>query len=312
MNCVARLTALALMLGALGFPARAQDETTQAGIEAVDVFLPIMVYDEDDRLMTGLTQRNFRVFEDGVEQKIETFEAPTQLPLQVAILMDTSSSVRRKLKFQQDAAADFVLSVLRGTTDRALFGTFDDDVELLIDFTSNTGDLTRAIDRVKAKGDTRLFDAVYRVCEEKMAQLPAQARPVMVVITDGADTASDRSLEEAIRIAQRMNVVVFGISTRNFSDISAGTVRGSVDKELARLCEETGGRTFLPYQRIELARAFGSIRDDLRSQYVIFYSPTNQKRDGKFRKIEVKLQGVDGKYKVRAKRGYEALAAGTP
>lgn len=290
--------------GAQPAPSAQGDDTQE--ISTLEVFLPIVVFDKENRFVPGLTRQNFRIFEDGKEQTIRSFDAPTQLPLHIGILLDTSSSVKRKLKFEQDAAAAFVLSILRHTTDKALFGTFDSVVTLHVDFTRDSGELTRAIDSVKASGNTRLYDAVYSICEEKMSQLPAGVRPVVVVITDGADTDSDHSLEEAIALAQKTNVTIFGISTRNYSDINAGTVRGSVDKELERLCVETGGRTYLPYQRLELEKAFSGIRDLLRNQYVIYYEPENQQRDGKFRKIEIKLENVDQKVEIRAKKGYFA------
>jgi Ca-activated chloride channel family protein len=291
--------------GQAGPGQEAQDEQTELG--ALEVFLPVVVLNKKGQFVSNLTRQNFKVFEDGKEQQIESFDAPTQLPLHVAILLDTSASVKRKLKFEQDAAVDFVLSVLKGGKDQALFVTFDSQVVLHTDFTDDTGDLTRAIDKAKASGDTRLYDAVYRICEEKMLQLPAEGRPVIVVVTDGADTASDKTLDEAIEIAQRANVTIFGVSTRNYSDISAGMVRGSVDKELVKLCEKTGGRTFLPYQKLELARAFGEITKSLRNQYVIYYRPQNQNRDGKFREIRVEVDGVDEKVEVNAKSGYYAL-----
>jgi Ca-activated chloride channel family protein len=312
-----RLILIALLLAAVGVPAagqgqppaRPQDDDGQATpIGTLEVFLPVMVFDKKNEFVPGLTRENFRVFEDGKEQQIRSFDAPTQLPLDIAILLDTSGSVKRKLKFEQDAAAAFVLSILERSTDRALFATFDSVVTLHVDFSRDSGDLTRAIDEVKASGNTRLYDAIYRVCEEKMALLKAGTRPVVLVITDGADTASDRSLDDAIALAQKTNVTIFGISTRNYSDISAGTVRGSVDKDLDRLCEATGGRTFLPYQRLELEKAFAGVRTLLRNQYVIYYEPKNQNRDGKFRKIEVKVDGADKKIDVRAKAGYYALA----
>jgi Ca-activated chloride channel family protein len=316
---MARLRFLALLLllacalsapsaGARPQAAAAQEPDDQGTqITTLEVFLPIVVLDKKGQFVPGLTRRNFRIFEDGKEQTIQSFEAPTQLPLHVAILMDTSYSVKRKLKFEQDAAADFVLSILKGSFDQALFATFASEVVLQSDFTRDTSDLTRAIDRAKAGGDTRLYDAVYRICEEKMSQLPSKVRPVIVVITDGEDTASDRTLEEAIEIAQRADVTIYGVSTRNYSDISAGTVRSSVDKTLAKLCEKTGGRTFLPYQKIELLRAFADISKTLRNQYVIYYQPQNQFRDGKFREIRVEVNGVDGKIEVNAKSGYYAL-----
>jgi Ca-activated chloride channel family protein len=304
-----RLLLSALLVTAVAAPGLAQgggqDETPQ--IETLEVFLPVMVFDKKDEFVGGLTRNNFRVFEDGKEQTITSFDAPTQLPLHIGILLDTSGSVKRKLKFEKEAAAAFVLSILRQSTDRALFATFDSVVSLHVDFSRDSGDLTRAIDAVKASGDTRLYDAIYRICEEKMALLPPGTRPVILIISDGADTASDRSLEDAIAIAQRTNVTIFGISTRNYSDIGAGSVRGAVDKDLDRLCEETGGRTYLPYQRLELELAFKGVRELLRNQYVIYYEPKNQNRDGKFRKIEVRVEGADRRVEVRHKEGYFAL-----
>jgi len=296
---------------ASGAGARQQQDDDQTQIETFEVFLPVMVFDKKNDFVPGLRRENFRVFEDGIEQQISSFDAPTQLPLNIAIVLDTSSSVKRKLKFEKEAAAAFVLSILERNVDRALFATFDSVVTLHVDFSRDSGDLSRAIDTVKAGGNTRLYDAIYRICEEKMAQLPPGTRPVMLVITDGEDVGSDRTLDEAIQMAQRTNVTIFGISTRNYADINAGTVRGTVDRDLERLCEETGGRTFLPYQRIELERAFSGVRTLLRNQYVIYYEPKNQVRDGKYRKIEVRTENVDRKIEIRAKSGYYAVPAGS-
>lgn len=290
---------------------RPQQDDDQTQIETLEVFLPVMVFDKKGEFVPGLTRQNFRVFEDGVEQQISSFDAPTQLPLNIALLIDTSSSVKRKLKFEKEAAAAFVMSILERSVDRALLATFDSVVTLHVDFSRDSGDLTRSIDAIKAGGNTRLYDAIYRVCEEKMAQLPPGTRPVMLVITDGSDVGSDRSLDEAIAMAQRTSVTIFGISTRNYSDISAGTSRNSVDKDLLRLCEETGGRSFLPYQRLELEKAFAGVRTLLRNQYVIYYEPKNQARDGKYRKIEVKTENIDRRADVRAKSGYFAVPAGS-
>ena len=305
--------ALAVLVAVPGLAAgtRQQQDDDQTQIEALEVFLPVMVFDKKGEFVPGLQRQNFRVFEDGVEQQITSFDAPTQLPLNIALLIDTSSSVKRKLKFEKEAAAAFVMSILERSVDRALLATFDSVVTLHVDFSRDSGDLTRSIDTIKAGGNTRLYDAIYRVCEEKMAQLPPGTRPVMLVITDGADVGSDRSLDEAIAMAQRTSVTIFGISTRNYSDINAGTTRGSVDKDLDKLCEQTGGRTFLPYQRIELERAFAGVRTLLRNQYVIYYEPKNQVRDGKYRKIEVKMENIDRKADIRAKAGYFAVPAGT-
>lgn len=306
MNRAIRLGTLTLALAlALTAPAAARQERPDQ-IETLEVIVPITALDKNGRWVPGLKRENFRVYEDGKEQPITGFESPSRLPLNVAVLMDTSSSVRRKLKFQQESAVDFVLSVIKKRDDRALFATFDSQVVLRTDFTRDTEELNRAIYAAKAGGNTRMFDAVYRVAEEKMTLLPGQSRGVIIIITDGADTESDHTLEEAIEMAQRANVTVFGISTRNYSDINAGLVKGSVDKELDRLCVETGGRTFLPYQRLELARAFQGISETLTKQYILYYEPQNKAADGGFRRIKVELTGVDGKVDLRFKKGYYA------
>ena len=126
------------------------------------------------------------------------------------------------------------------------------------DFTDAQEPLVRAIRKAKAGGYTKLYDAIYRVVEEKMSSLhSSDARSIIVILSDGEDTASVRVLKEAVEIAQRYDVTIFGISTKNFSGgLSAGTVESSDDKELRRLCEETGGQLFLPSQKLELFRAF--------------------------------------------------------
>src|SRR6185295_4178396 len=229
----------------------------------LDVRLPVSVKDKN-KFVPGLTVSNFEVYEDGKRQQIQKFISPSQLPLNIAMLMDTSNSVKLKLPFEKDAAEDFVSTVTTyRKKDQVLFATFDSDVELHQDFTDAQEPLIRAIRKVKANGYTKLYDGAYRVIEEKMATpQTSDARRVMVIISDGADTASERSLRDAIQIAQRYNVTIFGISTKNFSGIAAGAVENSDDKELRVLCEQTGGQVFLPSQKAELFRAFTRIADD--------------------------------------------------
>jgi Ca-activated chloride channel family protein len=159
---------------------------------------------------------------------------------------------------------------------------------------------------VKARGETRLYDAVYSVCEEKMFATAGRRR-VMVIITDGEDTISERTLSQAIDIAQRSETTIFAISTKSggFFGVQAGMVDRREDKDLKKLAEETGGRAFFASQVIELERSFSAISLEVRSQYQIAYEPTNDKFDGKFRAIEVKLKDKD--LKIRAKKGYTAL-----
>jgi Ca-activated chloride channel family protein len=290
-----------LALLAVQAPGQRGDDKQRIGV--LTVRLPVTVKVKD-KFVSGLKANNFEIYEDGKRQRIDSFQAPSQLPLNVAILMDASESVKLKLPFERDAAEDFVARVMdHRRRDQVLFATFNSDIELLQDFTDAQEPLIRAIRRVKAGGVTRLYDAVYRVIEEKMAGLQgSEARRVILVLSDGADTASERSLEETIRLAQRHDVTIFGVSTKNFSGITSGLAEGEDDKELRRLCEETGGQLFLPSQKVELFRAFNRVAEDLRQEYIIYYTPDNQERTGKFRSIKVKLVGAEGK--LYHKRGY--------
>jgi Ca-activated chloride channel family protein len=293
-----------------------QDEKKQDEVQGitrtVNVRLPITVTDEKTkRFVVDLKQAEFQVFEDKVPQTIESFLPLSDLPLDVAVLMDTSNSVKPKLKFEKDAAVSFLQTMLTSRRDRALFATFDSQVELHQDFTNRLDLLTRAIDKIKAQGETRMYDAIYSVCEEKMLAQTGRRR-AMVIITDGEDTVSEHSLNEAIDLAQRSETVVFVISTKagGFFGVQAGTVDRKEDKDLKRLAEETGGRAFFTAEVIELERSFSAIARELRSQYLISYEPINGNFDGKFRKVEVKLPGFKD-YRIRTKTGYTAVPART-
>lgn len=275
--------------------------------ETTNVRLAVSVVDKNARYVTTLKETDFEVYEDGVLQKIESFRPESDLPLDVAVLMDTSNSVKPKLKFEKDAAVSFLYTMLQSRRDRALFATFDSEVELHQDFTNRIDLLSQAIDKVKARGETRLYDAVYSVCEEKMFATTGRRR-AMVIITDGEDTVSEHVLKDAIDIAQRSETTVFAISTKagGFFGVEGGTVDRREDKDLKKLAEETGGRSFFTGQVIELERSFSAIAKELRSQYLIAYSPTNEKFDGRFRAIEVRLLNTKD-LRLRTKKGYTAV-----
>ena len=265
--------------------------------------LPVTVK-EKSKFVTGLTINNFEVYEDGKRQKIETFEAPSKLPLNIALLVDTSNSVKLKLPFEKDAGEDFIMTVTTyRRKDQVLLASFDSDVELHQDFTDAQEPLIRALRALKAGGYTRLYDGVYRVIEEKLATVPsAQARRIIVILSDGDDTASERSLRDAIGMAQKNDVTIFGISTKNFKGSTAGQVENADDKDLRKLCEQTGGQLLLPSQQIELYRAFSQVALDLRQEYVLYYRPDNQEPTAKQREIKVKLVNADGR--LYHKAGY--------
>ena len=272
-------------------------------IGVLEVRLPLSVKDKG-KFVSGLSVRNFEVYEDGKPQSIVNFVAPSELPLRIGLLIDTSNSVKLKLPFEKDAGEDFVATVTTyRRKDRILLASFDSDVELHQDFTDNQELLIRELRKLKANGYTRIYDAVYRVIEEKMANLTGDdSRRIIVVLSDGEDTASEKTLKQAIEIAQRYDVTIFGISTKNFKGTGSGTVESEDDKDLRTLCESTGGQVFLPSQKKDLFQSFTEVALDLRSEYVLFYKPINQQRSPKAREIRVKLVGADGH--MFYKRGY--------
>ena len=291
-------------------PADDKQEPVNPGqITTINVTLPVTVTDKNNRFMTELKQTDFEIIEDKTPQTIISFNPLSNLPIDVAMLMDTSNSVKPKLKFERDAAYSFLETVLKYRQDRALFATFDSQVVLHQDLTNRLDLLTKAIDKIKAQGATRMYDAIYSVCEEKMMSAATTGRRrVMVIITDGEDTESNRTLQEAIEIAQSSETTVYVISTKSggFFGVQAGTVDRREDKDLKRLSEDTGGRAFFTAEVIELERSLTQITRELRNQYMIAYEPTNNIYDGKERRIEVKLPNHKG-LKVRTKTGYKAV-----
>ena len=286
-------------------------ETLKVNIRRVR--LPITVTDNKKQFVTGLTQNDFVIMEDKVPQQIESFtsEQNNVLPLYVGVLMDTSPSTAGKLKFEQESAMNFIQTVIRPRRDRVLFATFDHEVTLRQDFTDRLELLDRAVFGVKKTGNkTALYDAVWQFCDEKMRS--AQGRRVMVVITDGDDTYSRADLKDAIDIAQRTETTIFAISTKaglagTVPGVEAGQVQDHGDKSLERLCEETGGVAFFTGDMLALERSFGRIANELRTQYLITYKPTNDQYDGSYRKVEVKLINGNEKFRLRTKRGYTAV-----
>jgi Ca-activated chloride channel homolog len=286
-------------------------ETLKVNIRRVR--LPITVTDNKKQFVTGLTQNDFVIMEDKVPQQIESFtsEQNNVLPLYVGVLMDTSPSTAGKLKFEQESAMNFIQTVIRPRRDRVLFATFDHEVTLRQDFTDRLELLDRAVFGVKKTGNkTALYDAVWQFCDEKMRS--AQGRRVIVVITDGDDTYSRADLKDAIDIAQRTETTIFAISTKaglsgTVPGVEAGQVQDHGDKSLERLCEETGGVAFFTGDMLALERSFGRIANELRTQYLITYKPTNDQYDGSYRKVDVKLINGNEKFRLRTKRGYTAV-----
>src|SRR6185436_6862917 len=277
------------------------------------VRLPITVTDKKGQFVSGLTANDFIVLEDRAPQKIDSFtsEENNKLPLYVGVLMDTSPSTAAKLKFEQESAMNFIQTVVRPRRDRVLFATFDHEINLRQDFTDRLELLDRAVYAVKKTGEqTALWDAIWQFCDQKMRSVPG--RRVLVVITDGADTYSRADINDAIDIAQRTETTIFAISTKagllsTVVGVEAGTVKNKADKDLDKISDETGGAAFFTGDMLSLERSLNRIQKEIRSQYLITYKPANDKYDGSYRRVEVKLTNGQS-LKLRTKKGYKAVA----
>ncbi len=274
-------------------------QTIRVRVELVNVLMTVT--DKKNRLVIHMTKDDFNVFEDGKPQTIRYFSRESDLPLRIGILIDTSNSIRERLRFEQEAAIDFLNTTIRRGKDMAFVVGFDVEPQLIQDYTDNTEKLANAIRDLQAGGVTSLYDAIFFSCKEKMLFFPPPEpylRRVMIVISDGQDNQSEHTREEALAMAQRAEVTIFTISTNR----SGTEARG--DKVLRRLAEETGGRAFFPFEASDLAMNFQEIARELRSQYSLAYVSTNAAHDGTFRNISIRPR--EKTLHVRAKTGYFA------
>jgi VWFA-related protein len=259
------------------------------------------VTDKKNRLVLDLTKDDFKVSEDKKPQRIQFFSRETDLPLRIGILIDTSNSIRERLRFEQEAAIDFLNTTVRPEKDQAFVVGFDVTPQMIQDYTDDTNKLADAIRNLQAGGGTCLYDAIYFAAKEKMLYFPPPEpylRRVMVIVSDGRDNQSERDREEALAMAQKGEVTIFAISTNRTGIASPG------DKVLRRLASETGGEAFFPFEASEISADFREIARELRSQYSLGYVSSNTARDGSFRTIS--LDTTDKGYHVRAKSGYFA------
>ena len=270
------------------------DEPIRVEVEAVNV-LVTATDKETGKFIRDLSAEDFEVYEDGVREQITNFSSQTNLPLTIALCVDTSSSVKLKLEFEKEAALDFLYTIVR-PTDRALLAEFDTGVTLLHDYTSNPNDLAEEVKNLRAGGGTSLNDAIYLISEQKM--LYESGRRTMVILSDGSDLTSTHTFEEALRMAQRAEVAIYAVSTTRFG----ADVDHEGDNALKQMTDNTGGRVFFPYSSSQFTKAFTEIEEELRSQYNIAYVPTKKLRDGAFRKIDVKVNRDNTL--IRHRKGY--------
>ncbi len=295
-----------------------QDMPAPIRVDVDVVSVLASVRDKRGGLVSNLEKSDFTVFEDGKEQAIKYFSRETDLPLTIGLLIDVSGSQRNLIETERGAASQFFSQVLR-QKDLAFLISFGEEAELLQDSTSSPRLLTDGLGDLRPSsgvqglhpgpvptaGPTRgtvLYDAIYLAANDKLKT--EVGRKVLVVISDGVDMGSRLSLNQAIEAAQKADAVIYGIE---YYDPSAyGMFGGGGGGTLKKLAEETGGHAFRVDRKNTLPSIFKEIQDEMRSQYAIGYTPTNEVKDGGYRKVEIKLSSKD--LKAQARKGYYALA----
>jgi Ca-activated chloride channel homolog len=298
------LIAVACCIAISGALAQDQDDTLKVSVDLVNV--PFSVTDRHGRFVAGLSAKDFLVEEDGRRQQIRNFARENELPLTLALLIDTSPSVRPVFEEEKTTAKSFLESIMR-SKDLALIIGFDRSITLVQDYTENVRLLKRAIDELEIGGGTSVYDAVYLACKEKLSR--EAGRKAIIMISDGEDTTSKVKFNEALLSAHQSDTVIYTISNSVRGSFPFGRrprvgYGGGDMATLRKFSSETGGATFSVNNENTFGKIFDQIAQELRSQYSLGYNSTNGNRDGKFRQI--KIIPRDSSYTVRARKGYYA------
>ena len=303
------------------------DEVIKIDTEVVNVLFTAQ--DKNRRLVTDLKQTDVRLLEDGQPQEISAFARQVDLPLSLAILIDTSASQERTLPEEKTAAKAFLQSVIRPAKDEVSVVSFTGEATLEQGLTNNLARLNRAIDKVQfvppsgymgggvvvpgtppisgtnqiTQGSTAIWDAIWVTSEEVLKVSPDKTRRAIILLTDGVNTFGSKKFDDAVQAAQRSEAVIYaiGVGDEFYGGVDEGVMK--------RISEKTGGRAFFPRDEAELRKAFSQIQIELRSQYLIAYEPVNQKRDGSYRKIQIQLVNPDlnkQKISLTHRQGYFA------
>jgi VWFA-related protein len=288
----------------------------RVGVSLVNLYATVR--DNKKRIVPDLKQEEFRVFEEGKEQKVAFFSRETNLSLTFGMLIDTSPSQQRVLGAEQEAGARFLRRVLRDR-DLGFVFSFDVNVDMLSDLSGDVDHLIRAMNRAhifaprapigvqgpfpQAPSGTQMYDAIYLACREKLAE--EVGRKALVLLTDAVDVGSKVSLEEALETAQRSDTVLHFIVISDYAFYRDAGYSGVSGEGVAKkLAEQTGGRSIVVNNEKDLEKAFDQISEELRTQYTLGFYPENTTRDGKFRRIRIDTTRKDTK--VLARRGYYA------
>ncbi|HEY6290273.1 MAG TPA: VWA domain-containing protein [Terriglobia bacterium] len=288
-------------------------QTLKVSVNVVNVYAVVR---DHKRLVPDLSQGDFEVTEDNAPQEIKYFSKQTDTPLTLVLAVDTSPSQQRVLPAEQEASKQFVNQVLRPKDAFAVLH-FDVEVELLQDFTSSAQYLTRAIDVTEINGGgggplpgtfpttgggTHLYDAVYLASHDMLRN--EAGRKVIILVTDGEDEGSRETLNNSLETAQKADVIIYSILLADRGFYARAGVGYSGESALNKLSGETGGRVIRADNPRNTSEAFQEIAAELRTQYLLGYTPTNKNADGTFRHIKVRTK--DGHYEVQTRRGYYA------
>jgi VWFA-related protein len=282
-------------------PQEGDQPTFTLRARAYQVDLTFSVTDRKGRFVTGLKLGDFALLDDGrPPAAVVAFKQLSNLPLRVGIMLDTSSSIRTRFKFEQDSAVDFFLQVLHAD-DRAFVEGFDVQTYLSQDYTQNIDLLDQGIHKLRPGGGTALYDSLYKTCRDQMLTLKPDlsVRKALILVSDGDDNYSRSNMTDAIKMCQRAETIVYTIST------DTSPTRGKGGDVLEAISHATGGQTFFPTKMEDVALGFRDIETELRSQYSLEYRPAEFTQDGSFRTILLRAV-QSNKYTVRARTGYFA------
>ena len=267
-----------------------------------EVNLTFTVTDHHGHFINDLRQQDFALLDDQrAPAQVYSFTQQTNQPLRVGIVVDASTSIRARFKFEQQAATEFLLDILRPRTDRAFIMGFDVTAYVTQGFTNNPDLLETGLNRLKPGGGTALYDAVYKACRDQMLNaVPQQAevRKALILLSDGDDNQSRAYLDDSIKMCQRAETTVFTIST------NTGPTRERGDDVLKKMAQSTGGSAFYPQRLEDISNEFHRVEEELRSQYSLSYKPADFRADGSFRTIY--LTALKSGYVVHARTGYFA------
>ncbi len=306
------------------------DEVLQIETEVVNVLFTAT--DNNRKFITDLKQTDIKILEDGKEQEIFAFYRQVDLPLSLAILIDVSASQERTLPQEKDAAKAFVEDVIRPDKDEVAIVSFTGETTLEQGMTSNIPRLRRAIDRVEfvppsgylgggvvvggrtgtppisgrnqtAQGSTAIWDAIWVTSDEVLSVSPDRTRRAIILVSDGINTFGRKRLDDAVNAANRAEAVIYcvGIGDNFYGGVDEGSLR--------KIAERTGGHAYFPREESDLRKAFAQIQLEMRSQFLVAYSPTNEKKDGTYRKIEIQTANPElakQKVKLTHRQGYFA------